>query len=188
MSRTVNTCLSVAILVALGSRLAAAQPIDYNRDIRPLLADNCFNCHGPDEKQRKAKLRLDTREGLLRVVVAGKPSDSELARRVLADDVKLLMPPPKSGKALKPQHKDLLRRWIEQGAAWSGHWAFVPPRRPAVPEIRNPKSRNPKSNRSLRPCSPGARETPAVGPGRPGHPAAPAQPGSQWFAAHPGGG
>src|SRR5581483_4628121 len=104
--------------------------VDYNRDIRPILADACFACHGPDEAHRKAKLRLDTRGGLLgalrsggHAIVPGKPQQSEAWSRITSEDAEAVMPPPKSGKTLNPQQKELLRRWIEQGAAWSTHWA-----------------------------------------------------------------
>jgi hypothetical protein len=140
-------CLCWALLLATlpFGTAAGAETVDYKRDIRPLLSDTCFNCHGPDEKQRKARLRLDTREGLLRAIVPGKPGESELVLRIHSDDPMVLMLPPTSGKVLKPQQKEILRRWIEQGASWSRHWAFLPPRRPTTPPIQNPKSeiRNP---------------------------------------------
>ena len=135
--------LFAVLLLSCSSQLAAAERIDYNRDIRPILADACFSCHGPDEKHRKAKLRLDSREGLLgearsgnRIIVPGKPEQSELWARVSSDDASTVMPPGKSGKTLKAEQKELLRRWIEQGAAWSSHWAFVAPQRPAVPSVK----------------------------------------------------
>ena len=107
------------------SGLVAGEPlakIDFSRDIRPLLSDNCFACHGPDAKQRKAGLRLDTREGALAdldgisAVVPGKPSESELVTRILTDDGDDLMPPPDSGKQLDAAQKALLRQWIADGA------------------------------------------------------------------------
>ncbi len=123
----------------------APPTVDFNRDIRPLLSDNCFACHGPDDKQRKAKLRFDTHEGALAklrggnaAVVPGKPDESALVERVSADDPKMVMPPPKSGKKLTTEQKELLRRWIAQGAPWSGHWAFEPPQKPAAPMTGNP--------------------------------------------------
>jgi Protein of unknown function (DUF1553)/Protein of unknown function (DUF1549)/Planctomycete cytochrome C len=133
--------LLAAILFSLPSTRTApaAEIIDYNRDIRPLLSDTCFNCHGPDEKKRKAKLRLDTREGMLRAIVPGKPGESELLLRINSDDPMVVMPPPKSGKSLKPQQKELLQRWIEQGANWSSHWAFIPPVKQTLPVIRDLK-------------------------------------------------
>src|SRR5262245_22923902 len=116
----VLACLVVLSVRALPAH--AADKIDFTRDIRPILSDACFQCHGPDEKQRKAQLRLDTKEGAhapLRsggfAFVPGRPGESELLRRVTDPDVKTRMPPPKSGKKLTPRQIDVLRRWIEQG-------------------------------------------------------------------------
>jgi hypothetical protein len=117
---------------------AARPAIDFNRQIRPILSDNCFKCHGPDDKQRKAELRLDVREGALGdggVIVPGQAAQSELIRRVTADDAAVRMPPAKTGKRLTPQQIQLLRQWIDQGAEWSRHWSFLPPRRPALPKV-----------------------------------------------------
>lgn len=117
--------------------------IEFNRDIRPILSDNCFFCHGPDRNKREADLRLDTlaglhgKEGAPGTVVPGKPDASELFRRVTSTDPELRMPPVKSAKALSPHDIAMLRKWIEQGAKFEGHWAFLPIRRPAVPTIRS---------------------------------------------------
>ncbi|MBY0233200.1 MAG: PSD1 and planctomycete cytochrome C domain-containing protein, partial [Gemmataceae bacterium] len=115
--------------------LAADHAIDFNRDIRPLLADRCFACHGPDDKARKGKLRLDLREEAVRkkAIVPGHPERSELIARVASTDPREAMPPPRLGKALKPAEADLLRRWIKQGAPYARHWAWVKPARPPVP-------------------------------------------------------
>jgi hypothetical protein len=120
----------------------------FNRDIRPILSENCFSCHGFDEKKREAKLRLDTPEGALGKAESGavvvKPGDlkgSELWTRVNSTDKDEIMPPPKSHKALAAADKEKLRRWIEAGAPFEKHWAFVPPVRPTMPEIENRKSR-----------------------------------------------
>ncbi|HLU39948.1 MAG TPA: DUF1549 domain-containing protein, partial [Planctomycetota bacterium] len=113
--------------------------VDFNRDVRPLLSDRCFKCHGFDEAARKAGLRLDVREGQLaairgrRPVVPGDPDASELIARIESPDPKRRMPPPSSGLSLDPSEKALLRRWIEQGAPFERHWAFQPPRKPLVP-------------------------------------------------------
>lgn len=113
--------------------------IDYERDIRAILSNNCFACHGPDKKHRKAKLRLDTKEGLftendgITPVVPGKTDKSELYARIVAKDPDDLMPPKKSRKELTARQIALLKKWIEQGAPWQGHWAFQPLRRPALP-------------------------------------------------------
>ncbi|MBA4187952.1 MAG: hypothetical protein C0467_08025 [Planctomycetaceae bacterium] len=118
----------------------AGQPakVDFNRDVRPILADNCFACHGPDEKTRKAKLRLDTKEGLLgsNSVVPGKPAESELIVRVTAHDGAELMPPAKSGKKMTAAQIATLKAWVEQGATWSAHWAFIAPVRPPSPGVK----------------------------------------------------
>lgn len=116
-----------------------AEFINFNRDIRPILSENCFACHGPDEGSRMANLRLDTREGVFSrgLIVPGKPEESELFRRITATGTPRVMPPTLSGKRLKPEQREIIRRWIASGAAWSDHWAFVPPTRPSVPEVKN---------------------------------------------------
>jgi hypothetical protein len=130
------------VLVALSPASAAAQPastVDFNRDVRPILSNKCFACHGPDEKERKAKLRLDSREGATdSVIVAGKPEASELVRRLTADPDEA-MPPKKSGKHLSQREIETLTRWVKEGAPYAAHWAYVKPVRPPVPTIRNPK-------------------------------------------------
>jgi len=116
----------------------------FNRDVRPILSENCFRCHGPDAKANKSGLRLDTKETALaaladgsHAILPGKPAQSELIKRITAKDKSDVMPPPKSNKKLTPAQIETLRRWIEQGAEWQGHWAFVPPLRPALPKPRN---------------------------------------------------
>jgi hypothetical protein len=117
----------------------ADSPVDFAREIRPILSGACFQCHGPDEKKREGGFRLDTKEGALgerkgrAAFVAGKPDKSEAMRRILSDDPDERMPPPDSGKKLTAQQIELLKKWVEQGAAWSTHWAFEPPRRPPLP-------------------------------------------------------
>ena len=137
--------LSFAI-IAVANSLAHADEgkISYDRDIRPILSDNCFACHGLDAKQRKAKLRLDTRAGALaelksgeHAIVPGKIDDSVLLERITAEDRSLRMPPKKTGKQLTATQIDLLRRWIAEGAPYALHWAFVPPSRPALPKVKN---------------------------------------------------
>ena len=118
--------------------------VEFNRDIRPILSDNCFFCHGPDKNKRKADLRLDTQEGLtgkpgeLGTVSPGKPNDSELFRRITSTDPEQKMPPAESGKSLTPRDIALLKKWIEQNAKYEGHWAFLPIKHPA--ERREPKA------------------------------------------------
>jgi len=120
-----------------------AATIRYDRDVRPLLSDRCFKCHGRDESKRKAKLRLDdaTNAGEAHArgtpIVPGDPDASELLERIASDDPKRLMPPPGSNKRpFHPEEQALLRRWIEQGAKYEEHWAFVAPRRPPLPEVK----------------------------------------------------
>jgi len=128
------------IFLVLPTFVAAAEPIVFNRDIRPLLSDKCFHCHGPDEKERKSGLRLDQRDSALQpsesgatAIVPGKLDQSELIARCFTDDADDLMPPAKLGKPLTPHEKELLKQWIAEGAEYQGHWAFLPPARAAVP-------------------------------------------------------
>jgi hypothetical protein len=128
---------------AAADRDVAGDALRFNRDIRPILADNCFKCHGPDTNARQAELRLDTREGLFQQrddvtpVVPGAPDQSEVYRRIASGDPDVRMPPPDSGKSLTPAQIERLRRWIEAGAAWEGHWAFIPPQRPPLPRVEH---------------------------------------------------
>src|SRR5437870_4158089 len=125
--------------------------INFDRDIRPILSNNCFKCHGPDEKQRKAGLRLGRRDGILvelksgnRAVVPGKSEDSTLIACVTAAEPAERMPRPSSGKILTPEHVGLLKRWVHEGAEYRDHWSFVPLRRPELPDVNDAASvRNP---------------------------------------------
>ncbi|MEK6248192.1 MAG: DUF1549 domain-containing protein, partial [Planctomycetales bacterium] len=115
--------------------------VDFGRDIRPILADRCFKCHGPDGNQRQAELRLDRRAGAVveaesgeQAIVPGQPELSELLARITHDDDDLRMPPGSEGDRLTDHQIDLVRQWIEQGADYSSHWSFVPPERPATPQ------------------------------------------------------
>ena len=118
----------------------AAKRIDFNRDVRPVLSDKCFFCHGPDKKHRKAGLRLDVEAAAKKeVIVPGKPEQSEFMRRILASDKDELMPPPESHKHLKPSEIELIRRWIEQGAEYAEYWAYQSPRKHAAPDVRDGK-------------------------------------------------
>ncbi len=143
--------LIAGLLIALSTLgpSAVAGDVDFNRDIRPILSRNCFDCHGPDSKQRKAELRLDTKAGAFAdlgghaAFVAGKPNESEALRRMLSNDPDERMPPPKIGKKPTAAQLELIRQWIVQGAKWSEHWSYVPPARPPVPGIRETeRSRN----------------------------------------------
>ncbi len=119
----------------------APAQVDFRRDIQPILSENCFLCHGPDSKTRKADLRLDIKEGAFRktdpVIVPGKSGESELIARITSTEPDELMPPRKSGKTLTPHQVELLKAWIDQGASWSQHWAFEPPRRTSPPTVKD---------------------------------------------------
>ncbi|MFO0888120.1 MAG: PSD1 and planctomycete cytochrome C domain-containing protein [Isosphaeraceae bacterium] len=121
-----------------------ARPVKFTRDIRPILARHCFACHGPDEGQRKAKLRLDTREGALADRDGGRPfapgsvDESEALRRITSDDPTEQMPPGGKEKRLSAEQVALLTSWVEQGAPWESHWAFEKPARPPLPPVQHP--------------------------------------------------
>jgi len=135
--------LSVGLTAAAGP-VRAASAIDFNRDIRPILSDHCYACHGPDEARRKAGLRLDVHEDALRELKSGRralvPGDeraSSLVERVISTDPDEVMPPPKGGKPLTAVQVELLRRWVADGGQWARHWSFEPPQRPELPEVRD---------------------------------------------------
>ncbi|MBI3720959.1 MAG: DUF1549 domain-containing protein [Fimbriimonas ginsengisoli] len=142
---------SVSLLcVVLGSanlwpvRAAGLDAPDFTRDVRPLLSRHCFKCHGPDETARKSRLRLDLREAATQpaksgavALVPGKPGESELLKRIFARDPDEVMPPPSTKNPLTVSEKETLKRWIATGAEYKQHWAFLPPRQPAPPEVRN---------------------------------------------------
>jgi hypothetical protein len=128
----------VSALTVLAPALSAPPVVDFNRDIRPILSDNCYQCHGPDKNKRKADLRLDTRDGLFTVVSPGKPAESELYRRLVTANADERMPEPKSGKRLGGREIAVIKRWIEEGAVWKGHWAYIPPVRGTPPAVDDP--------------------------------------------------
>jgi len=130
------------------SRSIALNPdsVDFNIHIRPILSDRCFKCHGPDANTRKANLRLDTREGALaalkdnpnaHVIVPGDAESSEVFLRVATTDTSLIMPPPSSNLSLTQNEIDLIKKWINQGAKYKKHWAFIPPVKAAMPSVEN---------------------------------------------------
>ncbi|MDA1006842.1 MAG: hypothetical protein O3A87_10255, partial [Verrucomicrobia bacterium] len=131
--------LSSFVLLSLTVCLSAAEKISFNRDIRPILSDKCFACHGPDAKKRKADLRLDSFQGATEggefatPIVPGKPEDSELIVRILETDPDEIMPPPESHKKLDQREIGLIREWIKQGAPYEAHWSYTPLKRPVVP-------------------------------------------------------
>ena len=138
---------SLSLLLVATGLAAADTKLDFNRDIRPILSDNCFACHGFDAKKRKGKLRLDTAEGAtaikdgIQAVKPGDPEASELIKRILSKDPEEVMPPPESHKQITPAQVDILRRWIAQGAAYRKHWSFEVPVRPEIPAA--PKGTSP---------------------------------------------
>jgi len=119
---------------------SAEEPVDFNRDIRPILAENCFFCHGQDANKRQADLRLDVRDFALKAnaIQPFKSADSSLIARIHSEDAEEQMPPPKSNRKLSPDQRSMLEKWIDQGANYSNHWAFVPPVRPELPKLANP--------------------------------------------------
>jgi len=124
------------ILAALAVALPAfGAKLDYNEDVRPILSENCFYCHGPDGNKRKAKLRLDVREAALqkKAFLPGDAEASELVKRLFSKDSEEVMPPPDSHRTVTAAQKEILKRWIAEGAEYKGHWAFVTPVRPALP-------------------------------------------------------
>ncbi|MGN6387437.1 MAG: DUF1549 domain-containing protein, partial [Verrucomicrobiota bacterium] len=134
-------CLFFLHFAAVESHSAEGK-IDFNLQIRPLLSDRCWKCHGPDEKARRAKLRLDTPDGAHgktksgMIIAPGKPEQSELYRRIISSDPDEKMPPPDSNLSLTPAEIHLLTEWIKQGAEWERHWAFVPPKAVRPPEVK----------------------------------------------------
>jgi hypothetical protein len=133
-------CCAVNLINAVAF---GAEPPDFNRDVRPILSAHCFKCHGPDDKAREAGLRLDRPEGATAkleseatAIVPGQPDKSELVRRIFSADEGELMPPPAANKALSAAQKDTLRRWIESGAEYAPHWAFVRPVQAPLPEVK----------------------------------------------------
>ena len=122
---------------------APVKPVDFNRDIRPILSDTCFKCHGPDEKQRMANLRLDDTEGLFvdrggyRIIVPGNAAQSKLFQKISSQDDSIRMPPTYSGRTITAKQIELIKEWIDLGAKWEMLWSFVPPKRPPVPEVKD---------------------------------------------------
>ena len=141
----------VLVFVAVSGIASAAPPegdrVDFGRDIRPLLSDRCFHCHGPDEKHREEGLRFDTKDGAMAAlesggyaIVPGKPDESVILERLISDDPDERMPPADSNKpALTKEQVELFRKWIAQGANWQQHWSFLTPTRPAAPKVEDTK-------------------------------------------------
>ena len=140
LERVCLIALLIGSLAVPGSAWGAE--VNFNRDIRPLLSDRCFRCHGPDEKERQGELRLDQREAAVSsreggaAIVPGKARESLIWQRVTSTDPELKMPPPESGKQLSDAEIELIRRWIDEGASWTEHWSFAPPVRTQPPSVR----------------------------------------------------
>ena len=149
--------ITMFVPVSVGSNVEAgdeAREISYNRDVRPILSDTCYKCHGPDAAERKAGLRLDSQDSAVArlesgsmAIVPGKTDEGELLARIRSTDPELIMPPPGSGKKLTPSQIETLTKWIEQGAGYEGHWSFIRPQPAALPAVsdeawcRNPIDR-----------------------------------------------
>jgi hypothetical protein len=137
---------SVPVLLALAFTVCCCTPrtfaqadtVEFNRDVRPILANHCLLCHGPDNNLRKAKLRLDVeKDALAKVLVAGKPAESELFKRIVSTDPQERMPPDKYNKPLSKEQIDVLRRWIAQGAKYEAHWSLIAPKKHELPKVKN---------------------------------------------------
>ena len=135
----------IAVFVLLGATFAAAQEIDFTRNVRPILSENCFHCHGPDPKARKGKLRLDEEQDVKRdrdgytVVVPGESATSELYLRLISHDPDDVMPPPDSNRTLTKTEIETVKQWIDQGGKWGEHWSFTSVKRPEVsPDAGHP--------------------------------------------------
>lgn len=139
--------MSLCSVVLQAGPAASSEPrVDFNRQIRPILSEHCFTCHGPDEGKRKAGLRLDRQEDAFSklksgqyALVAGKPESSTLVERILTKDPDEIMPPPQHGKPLSPAQIELLQQWVRQGAAWQQHWSFIVPTAPELPRVQDGK-------------------------------------------------
>ena len=131
------------VMIGLSAICQAETPIDFDRDIKPILSDNCYHCHGPDGESREAELRMDQKDSVFAerddywIVQPGEPDESELIARIVASDLDELMPPAESGKELTAEQIDLLRRWVAEGASWKEHWSFVPPSRPRLTDTKH---------------------------------------------------
>ncbi|MCX6588786.1 MAG: DUF1553 domain-containing protein [Acidobacteria bacterium] len=136
--------MRIIVSLTLAAAVALAEtPVDFQRQVRPILSDNCFHCHGPDRTTRMANLRLDTREGAFAprkqgaAIVPGQPAASLILERIRHQDPARVMPPPQSHKKISDQQQQILTRWIAQGAPWQEHWAFQQPAKPSLPTVRD---------------------------------------------------
>ena len=138
----------VCLFFAMGATALAAEPaaaaepgprLSYNRDIRPILVENCFSCHGADSASRQADLRLDRRDDAIEdgAIIPGDVDSSAILDRIFSDDADEVMPPPNAKKTLRPEQKEMLKRWIAEGAAYEPHWSFISPKRSELPAVKN---------------------------------------------------
>ncbi len=140
MFRRAHQWIGYTCCLLITSALAAQEPrkIEFNRDIRPILSNNCLLCHGPDNNLRKAKLRLDDEKSAhAKVIVVGQPLFSEMFRRLVTDDADEKMPPARTKKSLTKQEIALIYDWIEQGARYEPHWSLIAPRKQDLPKVKN---------------------------------------------------
>jgi len=138
-SLALRACLPMALLFGATTFNVQGDQIDFNREVRPILAENCFECHGPDDESREADLRLDRLEEAIGTVIKrGNPDESLLVERLLSDDEHEVMPPPESKRRPTAKQIEILRKWIAQGAKYEKHWAFVAPKRPELPRVSDP--------------------------------------------------
>ena len=130
------TLFAASLAIALGNTASAAdQEFHFNRDVRPILSANCYQCHGPDKKHRKADLRLDQEDGVSDAFGESDLADNEAWQRLISTDDKKRMPPPTAHTKVKPEEKEIIKQWIAQGAKFEGHWSFVPPTKPPAPKV-----------------------------------------------------
>src|SRR5262245_43250476 len=136
--RRCSACTTLAVAFCASTVRADDGKLDFNRHVRPILSDKCFACHGPDTSQVKGKLRLDVREVALKreAIVPGKADKSLLVERIHSVEAGRVMPPRKSNKILSDAEKQILKRWIEEGAEYKVHWAFATPKQPSLPMVK----------------------------------------------------
>ena len=144
MFRLTTFPIASLFAVLMAASASAVEKVDFNRDVRPILSDKCFQCHGPDENTRESELRLDEQSSALSklssdvvAIVPHKPQESEVIQRVSSADPDLRMPPSDAGKQLSKIEIEVLTRWVSEGAEWGKHWSFVAPKRPPLPRVRD---------------------------------------------------
>jgi hypothetical protein len=137
--RQISVPAAVALTLVSSFSAFGTNELQFNRDVRPILTENCYACHGPDKNQRKAKLRLDVREVAIEreAIVPGKPQQSKVVEHIFSTDPDEIMPPPKTGKTLTAAQKETLKNWITAGAEYEPHWAYIPLKKPEVPQTKN---------------------------------------------------